>query len=107
MVNWNTLYSFKSTNIPHIAGETKPVDSVFAKTLIAKDDPESGNNNQELALLSKVQKMIADGNTDLSLAELLDKAEVVVTSSPDTCKDCILAPTNTKTWATIDPSQKS
>ena len=76
MANWKTLYSsFKSTNIPHIAGETKPVDSVFAKTLITKDDP-SGNNNQELALLSKVQKMIADGNTDLSLAELLDKAEV-------------------------------
>ena len=27
-------------------------------------------------MLRKVQKLIADGNTDLSLAELLDKAEV-------------------------------
>ena len=40
-----------------------------AKTLITKDDPECGNNNQELAVLSKVQKLIADGNTDFSLAE--------------------------------------
>ena len=27
-------------------------------------------------MLSKVQKLIADGNADLSLAELLDRAEV-------------------------------
>ena len=27
-------------------------------------------------MLCKVQKLIADGNTDLSLAELIDKAEV-------------------------------
>ena len=47
-----------------------------SKTLITKDDPESGNNNQELAVLGKVQKLIADGNPGLSLAELLDKAEV-------------------------------
>ena len=47
-----------------------------SKTLIAKDDPERGDNNQELSVLRKVQKLIADSNTDLSLAELLDKAEV-------------------------------
>ena len=47
-----------------------------SKTLITKDDPERGDNNQELSVLRKVQKLIADGNTDLSLAELLDKAEV-------------------------------
>ena len=47
-----------------------------SKTLITKDDPEHGDNSQELSVLRKVQKLIADGNTDLSLAELLDKAEV-------------------------------
>ena len=47
-----------------------------SKTLILKDDPERGNNNQELSVLGKVQKLIADGSTDLSFAELLDKAEV-------------------------------
>ena len=46
------------------------------KTLITKDDPERGDNNQVLSVLGKVQKLIADSNTDLSLAELLDKAEV-------------------------------
>ena len=50
--------------------------SYGSKMLITKDDPGRGNNNQELTVLSKVQKLIADGNTDLSLAELLDKAEV-------------------------------
>ena len=47
-----------------------------SKTLITKDDPEHGDNSQELSVLCKVQKLIADSNTDLSLAELLDKAEV-------------------------------
>ena len=47
-----------------------------SKTIITKDDPERGDNNQELFVLRKVQKLIADSNTDLSLAELLDKAEV-------------------------------
>ena len=47
-----------------------------SKTLITKDDPEHGDNSQELSVLCKVQKLIADGNTDLSLAELLNKAEV-------------------------------
>ena len=47
-----------------------------SKTLITKDDPERGDNNQELTVLCKVQKLIADSNTDLSLAELLDKAQV-------------------------------
>ena len=32
--------------------------------------------DQDLAVLAKVQKLIADGNTELSLTELLDKAEV-------------------------------
>ena len=47
-----------------------------SKTLITKDDPERGDSNQELTVLGKVQKLIADGYTDLNLAELLDKAEV-------------------------------
>ena len=47
-----------------------------SKTLITKDDPEHGDNSQELSVLCKVQKLIADGYTDLSLAELLNKAEV-------------------------------
>ena len=46
------------------------------QTLITKDDPEHGDNSQELSVLCKVQKLIADGYTDLSLAELLNKAEV-------------------------------
>ena len=47
-----------------------------SKTLITKYDPEHGDNSQELSVLCKVQKLIADGYTDLSLAELLNKAEV-------------------------------
>ena len=47
-----------------------------SKTLITNDNPERGDSNQELAVLGKVQKLIADGYTYLNLAELLDKAEV-------------------------------
>ena len=37
MANWNTLYSsFKSTNIPHIAGGIKPVVSVFLSLPVPK-----------------------------------------------------------------------
>ena len=46
------------------------------KTLITKDDAEHDDITQALTVLGKVQKVIAEGNTDLSLAELLDKAEV-------------------------------
>ena len=47
-----------------------------SKTLITKDDPECSDNDQELFVLRKVQKLISDGNTELSLAVLFDKAEV-------------------------------
>ena len=46
------------------------------KTLITKDDAEHDDITQALTVLGKVQKLIAEGNTDLSLAELFDKAEV-------------------------------
>ena len=45
------------------------------KTLITKVDFER-DRDQDLAVLSKVQKLIADGSTELSLSELLDKAGV-------------------------------
>jgi len=32
--------------------------------------------DHDLSVLTKVQKLIADGNTELSLSELLDKAEI-------------------------------
>ena len=32
-------------------------------SFITKDDPERGNNNHDLAVLCKVQKLIADSNT--------------------------------------------
>ena len=46
------------------------------KTLIAKEDVVSDDNTQALAVLGKVQKLIAESDTDLSLDELLQKAEV-------------------------------
>ena len=48
-----------------------------SKTFIAK--PENDDDDdvaQNVAVLSKVQKLIAEGNTDMSLDDLLDKAEV-------------------------------
>ena len=46
------------------------------KTLIAKEDVVSDDNTQALTVLGKVQKLIADGDADLNLDELLEKAEV-------------------------------
>lgn len=46
-----------------------------AKTLITMIDPEHVTN-QNMAVLTKVQKLIPDGNTNLSLSELLNKAGV-------------------------------
>ena len=45
------------------------------KTLITRVDFDR-DPDKDLAVLAKVQKLIADGNTELSLSELLDKAEV-------------------------------
>lgn len=45
------------------------------KTLITKVDLEH-DVDHNLSVLTKVQKLIADGNTELSLSELLDKAEI-------------------------------
>ena len=50
-----------------------------SKTLIAKLDENDDDVDvvaQNVAVLSKVQKLIAEGNTDMSLDDLLDKAEV-------------------------------
>ena len=49
-----------------------------SKTLIAKssEDDDDYVVAQNVAVLSKVQKLIAEGNTDMSLDDLLDKAEV-------------------------------
>lgn len=76
ITNWRTLYNCcKTTGIPHIAGESKHVDSVSLSLpvlkLITKDDPEL-DNTEELAVLGKVQ-LIAK---ELCLPELLEKAEV-------------------------------
>ena len=46
-----------------------------AKTLITKVDPDCVAD-QDLAVLGKVQTLISDGNTELSLAELLEKAAI-------------------------------
>ena len=45
------------------------------KTLITKVDLEH-DIDHDLSVLTKVQKLIADSNTELSLSELLDKAEI-------------------------------
>ena len=49
-----------------------------SKTLIAKSSEDDADDvvAQNVAVLSKVQKLIAEGNTDISLDDLLDKAEV-------------------------------
>ena len=51
----------------------KPLSS---KTLITNDDAEHDEVTQAVAVLGKVQKLITEGDTDLTFAELLDKAEV-------------------------------
>ena len=48
-----------------------------SKTLIAKSNEDDDVVAQNVAVLSKVQKLIAEGNTDMSLDDLLDKAEVI------------------------------
>ena len=48
-----------------------------SKTLIAKSSEDDDDVvAQNVAVLSKVQKLIAEGNTDMSLDDLLEKAEV-------------------------------
>ena len=48
-----------------------------SKTLIAKSSEDDDDVvAQKVAVLSKVQKLITEGNTDMSLDDLLDKAEV-------------------------------
>ena len=42
----------------------------------AKDGVVSDDNTQALAVLGKVQKLIAEGDKDLSFGELLEKDEV-------------------------------
>ena len=53
------------------------------KTLITKFDPENTDVEHSGTVLKKVQKLISDGNTDLSLTELLDKADVTETEYVD------------------------
>ena len=40
------------------------------------DDDDDDDVAKNVAVLSKVQKLIAEGNTDMSFDDLLDKAEV-------------------------------
>ena len=49
------------------------------KTLITQDDSNSDDVEQSLAVLSKVQKLIAECDSDMSLKDLLDKAKVTET----------------------------
>ena len=49
------------------------------KTLITKFDPEYTDTEHSSAVLEKVQKLIAEESTDLSLTDLLDKANVTET----------------------------
>ena len=47
-----------------------------SQTLITKDDTDPDDIEQALAVLSKVQKLIAEGDTNLNLTDLLTKAKV-------------------------------
>ena len=48
-----------------------------SKTLIAQSSEDDDDDvAQNVAVLSKVQKLVAEGNTDMSLDDLLEKAEV-------------------------------
>ena len=47
-----------------------------SQTLITKDDTDPADIEQALAVLSKVQKLIAEGDTNLNLTDLLNKAKV-------------------------------
>lgn len=49
------------------------------KTLLTNFDPEYTDVEPSKAVLKKVQKQIVDSNTDLSLADLLDKADLAET----------------------------
>ena len=49
------------------------------KTLITKFDPENTDVDHSRTVLKKVQKLIAENNTNLSLTELLDKADLTET----------------------------
>ena len=49
------------------------------KTLITKDDVEPDDVTEALTVLAKVRKLIVDGSTDLSLHDLLNKAQVTET----------------------------
>ena len=55
------------------------------KTLISKVDLEHDIEHDK-SVLTKAQKLIADGNTELSLSELLDKAEVTEQEYVDALK---------------------
>ena len=54
-----------------------------SKTLITKFDPENTDVEQSRTVLKKVQKLITEGNTDLSLTELLNKADETETEYVD------------------------
>ena len=49
------------------------------KTLITKFDPENTDVEHSKTVLKKVQKLLAESSTDLSLADLLDKADLTET----------------------------
>ena len=49
------------------------------KTLITKFDPENTDIEHSKTVLKKVQKLLTESSTDLSLADLLDKADLTET----------------------------
>ena len=49
------------------------------KTLITKFDPENTDVEHSKTVLKKVQKLLTESSTDLSLADLLDKADLTET----------------------------
>ena len=57
-----------------------------SKTIITKFDPENTDVEKSSTVLKKVQKLIAEGTTDLSLTEILNKADVTETEYGDALK---------------------
>ena len=73
-------FYFKSTSIPCTARETRLAVSIspclLAVKLITRDDAEPDKVAQAIDILGEVQKLIAEGHTDMSLDDLLATAEV-------------------------------
>ena len=79
----NDCCSYNSIGIPHIAQETKLAVLTFPSHLaqkpITKFDPDNTNVEHSKTVLKRVQKLLTESSTDLSLADLLDKADLTET----------------------------